>query len=81
MKELLHKVHTRRRLAVRLLRNATLALLGAAGAAAVAKRRKLLREGKCLNRGLCRACGVFEECGLPRALSTKSVLARIHHGE
>jgi hypothetical protein len=81
MKELLHRVHTRRRVIVRMLRNASLALLGAAGGAVVVKRRKLLREGKCLNRGLCRDCGVFEQCGLPRALSIKSVFARIHHGE
>ncbi len=81
MKALLHRLHTRRQLITRVLRNASLALLGAAGGAAVVKRRKLLREGKCLNLGLCRECGVFEQCGLPRALSTKSVLARIHHGE
>jgi hypothetical protein len=81
MRALLHKLHTRRQLIVRTLRNASLALLGVAGGAAVVKRRRLLREGKCLNLGLCRECGVFEQCGLPRALSTKSVLARIHHDE
>ncbi len=74
-------VPARRVFITRLLRRASLALLGAAGGAAVLKRRKLLREGKCLNRGLCRDCGVFEQCGLPRALSVKSVSMRIPHGE
>jgi len=62
---------------IRILRNASLAVLGLAGGATVLKRRRLLREGKCLNQGICRACAVFDDCGLPRALSTRSVLARI----
>jgi len=60
-----------------MLRNMSLAVLGLAGGAAVIKRRRLLREGKCLNQGICGACEVFDDCGLPRALSTRSVLARI----
>jgi hypothetical protein len=63
----------------RALRSASLALLGLGGGAVVVKRRRLLREGKCLNRGVCRDCGVFEDCGLPRALSTRDVLARTRH--
>jgi hypothetical protein len=62
------------------LRNGSLAVLGLGGGAVVVKRRKLLREGKCLNRGMCRDCTVFEDCGLPRALSTRNVLERIRHG-
>jgi len=63
------------------LRNASLALLGLAGGATVLKRRRLLREGKCLNLGLCRDCKVFDDCGLPRALSTRNVLARMRDGQ
>ncbi len=81
MKELLKKVHARRRFITRALRNASLALLGIGSGAVVVKRRRLLREGKCLNQGICRDCTVFEDCGLPRALSTRTVLARTHHGE
>jgi hypothetical protein len=73
--------HTRRQLITRVLRNASLALLGIGGGAVVVKRRRLLREGKCINQGICRDCTVFDDCGLPRALSTRSVLARIRHGE
>ncbi len=79
MKEPLRRasVPARRLFIKRLLRNASLAVLGVAGGAVALKRRRLLREGKCLSQGICRACGVFDDCGLPRALSTRSVLARI----
>ncbi len=70
-------VPARRLFITRVLRNASLAVLGLAGGAVAVKRRRLLREGKCLNQGICRACAVFGDCGLPRALSTRSVLARI----
>jgi hypothetical protein len=83
MRELLRKVSVpaRRLFITRMLRNASLAVLALAGGAVVVKRRRLLREGKCLNQGICRGCGVFGDCGLPRALSTRSVLARIRYGE
>ena len=83
MRELLRRasVPARRLFITRLLRNASLAVLGLAGGAVVVKRRRLTREGKCLNQGICRDCDVFDKCGLPRALSTKTVLARIRHGE
>jgi hypothetical protein len=79
MRKLLRRVSVpaRRLFIVDTLRNASLAVLGLAGGAVVMKRRRLLREGKCLSQGICRDCGVFAECGLPRALSVKSVVARI----
>jgi len=80
MSKFLGGLHARRQFLTRTLRNASLALLGLGGGAVVVKRRRLLREGKCLNDGMCRACGVFEDCGLPRALSTRDVLARIRNG-
>jgi len=83
MKESLRRasVPARRLFVTRMLRNASLAVLALAGGAAVVKRRRLLREGKCLNQGVCRDCGVFDDCGLPRALSARSVLARIRDAE
>jgi hypothetical protein len=80
MKELPSHIHTRRQLVTRVLRDASLGLIALAGGAAVMKRRRLLREGRCLNQGICRDCDVFEACGLPRALSTRTVLAGIRHG-
>jgi hypothetical protein len=83
MRELFRRasVPARRLFIKRMLRNASLAALGLAGGAVAVKRRRLLREGKCLNQGICRGCGVFDECGLPRALSTKTVLARIRDAQ
>jgi len=47
------------------LRYGVLAMLAAAGA-------KAARPGQtCVNNGICRGCGSFEECGLPQALSAK----------
>ncbi len=68
------QVQNRREMLGRVLRYATLGLLGAAGGWGFAKRRRLVREGKCINHGICRGCEVFEKCGLPQALSAKQVL-------
>ncbi len=73
-------MQSRRQLLAAALRYGTLGLLGAAGGAAFARRRRLLREGKCINHGVCRGCEVFEACGLPQALSAKQVLARMGNG-
>ena len=71
------QVQSRRQLLAAALRYATLGLFGVAGASVISRRRKLLREGKCINDGVCRGCEVFRRCGLPQALSAKQVLARI----
>ncbi|HON93126.1 MAG TPA: hypothetical protein PK373_05025 [Sedimentisphaerales bacterium] len=80
MNEFLNRLQARRRFVTHALRHTALVVLGMGGGAVVLKRRRLLREGKCLNQGMCRMCGVFEDCGLPRALSTRDVLARTRHG-
>lgn len=33
-------------------------------------------NGECVNEGVCRGCVAYEDCNLPRALSTKQVLGR-----
>ena len=76
----LGQAQSRRQLLAGVLRYATLGLFGAVGGSVVAKRRRLVREGKCINSGICRGCEVFERCGLPQALSAKQVLARIDDG-
>jgi hypothetical protein len=80
MNKHLGQAQSRRQLLTGVLRYATLGLLGTAGGSVIAKRRRLVREGKCINRGICGGCAVFEKCGLPRALSTKRVLARMDNG-
>ncbi len=65
---------TRRGLFGALARIGTAAALAAAGAAVSVVRE---RDGQsCVNRGLCRGCGVFAGCGLPAALSAKQAGAK-----
>ncbi len=66
------KVQNRRQLFTSVLRYATLGVLGAVGGSVFAKRRRLVKNGICINREICRSCGIFKECGLPPALSAKT---------
>jgi hypothetical protein len=74
MSEQSEKIKTRRELFTTILRYATLGVLGVIGVAAFAKRRRLAQNGICVNRQICRSCGIFKECDLPRALSAKTSL-------
>lgn len=71
MKKYLRKMQSRRELFAGILRYVTLAMLGIYGGFFVVKRRRLAREGRCINSGICSGCEVFEECSLPAALSAK----------
>lgn len=66
------KVQNRRQLFTSVLRYATLGVLGAAGGSVFVKRRRLVKNGICINRQICVSCRIFEECGLPLALSLKT---------
>jgi hypothetical protein len=46
-------------------------LLGGLGVFGVVKRRRLLRDGKCVGLGACGGCGAFSDCGLPLAIAEK----------
>lgn len=70
------EVQSRRQLVVGALRYATLGLFAAGGGSVAVQRRRLAREGKCVNGGVCGGCEVFEKCSLPQALSAKEILAR-----
>ncbi|TFG49925.1 MAG: hypothetical protein E4H40_02150 [Candidatus Brocadiia bacterium] len=59
-----------------LVRYGTLGLIGAAGASAIVKRKKLQDQGICTNQGICTHCEVLDQCGLPQALSAKNVLGK-----
>ena len=74
------QVQSRRQLLAAALRYATLGLLGTAGASVIARRRRLVREGKCINDGVCRGCNVLGTCGLPQALSVKEVSTGLDDG-
>ena len=66
------KVQNRRQLFTSVLRYTTLGVLGVIGGSVFAKKRRLAQRGICINREICRSCGIFEECGLPPALSEKT---------
>ncbi len=65
------KVQNRRELFKSVLRYATLGLFGVIAGNAFAKKRRLARNGICINREICQSCGIFDRCGLPPALSVK----------
>jgi len=69
-------MQSRRELFAGVTRYATLALMGVVGGSILAKRSRLVREGKCINNGICKGCKVFEKCILPQALSAKEALVR-----
>lgn len=46
------------------LRYAATGLLAVFGGAIYAKRRKLIRQGICINDNFCADCELFNECGL-----------------
>jgi hypothetical protein len=68
------QVRSRRQLLTAALRYATLGLFGAAGASVISKRRRLVREGKCINDRVCRGCEVLKTCSLPQALLEREAL-------
>lgn len=70
----------RRELLTGALRHATLGLLAAVGGSVFVKRRRLVREGKCVNRGLCEDCEIFKECGLEQAISVRKAIAGLYNG-
>lgn len=70
----------RRQMLTSTLRYATLGLLGTFGASVISQRRRLVREGKCINEGVCRGCEILQTCTLPQALSAKEILSSLDNG-
>ena len=70
---------SRRELLARGLRFAAIAALACSAGAAILKRRRLLREGKCISSGICRGCRILKTCPLPQALSIKKALKDLGH--
>jgi hypothetical protein len=65
------KVTDRRRLFANAIRAGVLALIALGGGASLLKRRRLVRQGKCINSGICGRCDIFDDCRLPQALSKR----------
>lgn len=68
-------VHANRREFLRSgIRYALLAGVAAVSAALVVRRDRALPNQTCINQGICRGCGMFDDCGLPQALSAKQTM-------
>ncbi len=63
------------------LRYATLGLIAVGAAALLAKRQRLVRDGKCVNEGICAGCKVLAHCSLPQAASARGILAGVDNGK
>ena len=68
----------RRELMTGVFRHATLGLVAVTSTLLIVKRRRLVKENKCTNKGICSGCGQFDQCGLPQALSAKQVLGEFN---
>ena len=68
------KIKNRRKLLTDALRFAGLGLLGFVSVSTVLKRRKPKFDGDCINSSICSGCRIYEQCGLPQALSRKQVI-------
>jgi hypothetical protein len=73
MSENPEQTKNRREFFTDVFRYATLGAIGAIGGAVFAKRRKLLKDGICINERVCNGCGIYEQCNLPPALSKKQL--------
>jgi hypothetical protein len=58
------------------LRLTVLGGLAAVGGRLAGRQAALPAGQVCVSAGICRGCAVFEDCGLPRALSAKEALGR-----
>jgi hypothetical protein len=76
MNENPEKERNRREFFIDVLRYVTLGMIGVIGGVVFTKRRKLLKDGICINEGVCADCGIFEQCNLPPALSEKQLITR-----
>jgi hypothetical protein len=61
------------------LRYASLGLMAAGGAALFAKRQRLVRNGRCINTGICVGCKILQDCSLPRAVTARKTLSGINN--
>jgi hypothetical protein len=71
------EINKRRNFLLSSVRVAVMGLFGAMVFGSVRKNKRLIRENKCVNRGLCFNCGVFSDCSLPQALSAKEARKEI----
>lgn len=69
----------RRQLLRGLLRTTALGGLGLVTGTLLFRKQARLSEHECINRGLCRNCGVLKTCILPSGQSTREGLQQLNH--
>jgi len=74
------KVQNRRQLFTSVLRYATLGVLGAVGGFTYAKRRRLVKNGICINRQICGAVEYLKNAVYLRLCRLRRTLKRINDG-
>ena len=61
------------------LRYAALGLMATGGAALLGKRQRLVRNGRCINSGICAGCKILQDCSLPQAATARETLSEINN--
>jgi hypothetical protein len=80
MTEPFSKIQNRRKLLTDALRFAGVGLLSLVSIASVLKRKGLKYEGDCINSSICGGCRIYEDCGLPQAISRKQATEKKNNG-
>jgi len=65
------EMRNRRQMMIGTFRYSVLSLVAFFTGSSIIKRRRLIKEGKCIQQGICRGCKIYEDCRLPQALSKK----------
>lgn len=81
MKKSAEGTQSRREFFAGALRYGALGLMASVSAMLFAKRRRLVRQGLCINSGICAGCEVLENCSLPPAVSARENLAGADNGK
>jgi hypothetical protein len=65
---------SRREFLIGTARYGMLSFVGLIAGFNAAKARRLWPKQTCINQGLCAGCAVFADCGLPQALTAKTMV-------
>ena len=76
MSELKDKSRSRRDFFGGVVRGAALGAVAAVSYVLLKRNRRGLPEQKCISRGFCRDCRVFDDCELPQAMTIKHGMAK-----
>ncbi len=74
------EVQSRREMLAGALRYTVLGLMAAGVSVLFAKRRRLVRNGRCINNSeICTGCKILQDCSLPQATTARENLSGINN--